>query len=208
MSPNLSPTPSRSHTGFMARTATDEAGELDRRFSVLPAEEAGQSTPHHSESHPSNPYEPLDDNSTPDPRRHELTDRLLGTREGSSDTLLDKHLRRRPTSGRRKSSSNSHPRAYTTGEQSFSSQMHNGSNKSSAVSKPGLGPRPIGGNEKLGMFSGVFVPTSLNVLSILMFLRFGFILGQGGVVGIMGMCFQNSQNHDIGRRGSDIGRFE
>jgi potassium/chloride transporter 9 len=53
--------------------------------------------------------------------------------------------------------------------------------------KPGLGPRPVGGNEKLGTFSGVFVPTCLNVLSILMFLRFGFILGQAGVVGMMGM---------------------
>ncbi|KAK9462731.1 amino acid permease-domain-containing protein [Lipomyces oligophaga] len=35
---------------------------------------------------------------------------------------------------------------------------------------------------KMGTFSGVFVPTTLNVLSILMFLRFGFILGQVGVV--------------------------
>lgn len=41
--------------------------------------------------------------------------------------------------------------------------------------------------DKLGTFSGVFVPTTLNVLSILMFLRFGFILGQGGVLGIMGI---------------------
>ncbi|POS85933.1 hypothetical protein EPUL_001864 [Erysiphe pulchra] len=40
---------------------------------------------------------------------------------------------------------------------------------------------------KLGMFSGVFVPTCLNVLSILMFLRFGFLLGQAGFLGIMGM---------------------
>ncbi|OJJ44652.1 hypothetical protein ASPZODRAFT_134732 [Penicilliopsis zonata CBS 506.65] len=40
---------------------------------------------------------------------------------------------------------------------------------------------------KLGTFSGVFVPTTLNVLSILMFLRFGFILGQGGVLGMMGL---------------------
>ncbi|KAJ6263450.1 Vacuolar cation-chloride cotransporter [Drechslerella dactyloides] len=39
---------------------------------------------------------------------------------------------------------------------------------------------------KLGTFSGVFVPTTLNVLSILMFLRFGFILGQSGIVGMMG----------------------
>ncbi|SCU77948.1 LADA_0A03004g1_1 [Lachancea dasiensis] len=36
---------------------------------------------------------------------------------------------------------------------------------------------------KLGTFDGVFVPTTLNVLSILMFLRFGFIIGQMGVLG-------------------------
>ena len=53
--------------------------------------------------------------------------------------------------------------------------------------KPGLGPRPVGGHEKLSTFSGVFVPTCLNVLSILMFLRFGLILGQAGVVGMMFM---------------------
>ncbi|KAF3934122.1 hypothetical protein ABW19_dt0210240 [Dactylella cylindrospora] len=42
-------------------------------------------------------------------------------------------------------------------------------------------------SSKLGTFSGVFVPTTLNVLSILMFLRFGFILGQSGILGMMGM---------------------
>ncbi|EED15233.1 cation chloride cotransporter, putative [Talaromyces stipitatus ATCC 10500] len=42
-------------------------------------------------------------------------------------------------------------------------------------------------SSKLGTFSGVFVPTTLNVLSILMFLRFGFVLGQSGVLGMMGM---------------------
>lgn len=36
---------------------------------------------------------------------------------------------------------------------------------------------------KLGTFEGVFLPTSLNVLSILMFLRFGFIIGQMGIAG-------------------------
>lgn len=41
-------------------------------------------------------------------------------------------------------------------------------------------------SSKLGTFAGVFVPTTLNILSILMFLRFGFILGQSGVLGMMG----------------------
>ena len=39
---------------------------------------------------------------------------------------------------------------------------------------------------KLGTFAGVFVPTTLNVLSILMFLRFGLILGQSGLLGMLG----------------------
>ena len=54
--------------------------------------------------------------------------------------------------------------------------------------RPGAFPRPVGGTDKLGTFAGVFVPTTLNVLSILMFLRFGFILGQAGVVGMLGKC--------------------
>ncbi|OQE16705.1 hypothetical protein PENSTE_c023G06237 [Penicillium steckii] len=48
-------------------------------------------------------------------------------------------------------------------------------------------PRPTEDSKKLGTFSGVFVPTTLNVLSILMFLRFGFILGQAGLLGILGL---------------------
>ncbi|KAL4906539.1 hypothetical protein BDW74DRAFT_167184 [Aspergillus multicolor] len=42
-------------------------------------------------------------------------------------------------------------------------------------------------SDKFTTFSGVFVPTSLNVLSILMFLRFGFILGQAGLLGMIGL---------------------
>jgi potassium/chloride transporter 9 len=38
---------------------------------------------------------------------------------------------------------------------------------------------------KMGTFEGVFMPTTLNVLSILMFLRFGFILGQMGILGTL-----------------------
>lgn len=43
---------------------------------------------------------------------------------------------------------------------------------------------PATQSTKLGTFEGVFIPTTLNVLSILMFLRFGFILGQAGILGM------------------------
>lgn len=39
---------------------------------------------------------------------------------------------------------------------------------------------------KLGTISGVYIPVYLNILSILMFLRFGLILGQVGLLGILG----------------------
>lgn len=47
----------------------------------------------------------------------------------------------------------------------------------------GLGPQASAPKTKLETFEGVFLPTSLNVLSILMFLRFGFIIGQMGILG-------------------------
>lgn len=39
---------------------------------------------------------------------------------------------------------------------------------------------------KLGTLSGVYIPVFLNIMSILMFLRFGLILGQVGFMGIFG----------------------
>lgn len=42
-------------------------------------------------------------------------------------------------------------------------------------------------SNKLGTTSGVFIPVYLNIMSILMFLRFGLILGQVGFVGILGI---------------------
>lgn len=46
-------------------------------------------------------------------------------------------------------------------------------------------PPPGSGQAKFGTFSGVYIPTALNVLSILMFLRFGFIIGQAGILGTL-----------------------
>lgn len=39
---------------------------------------------------------------------------------------------------------------------------------------------------KLGMLSGVYIPVCLNIFSILLFLRFGLILGQIGLVAMLG----------------------
>lgn len=39
---------------------------------------------------------------------------------------------------------------------------------------------------KLGVVSGVYIPVCLNIFSILMFLRFGWILGQVGLLGMLG----------------------
>lgn len=71
----------------------------------------------------------------------------------------------------------------------LTAHTHNATHKAEKTVIPKIGafPRPVGGTEKLDTFSGVFVPTSLNVLSILMFIRFGFVLGQSGVIGMLAM---------------------
>ncbi|VEU22560.1 DEKNAAC103487 [Brettanomyces naardenensis] len=51
--------------------------------------------------------------------------------------------------------------------------------------KPSGHPEEITGTTKLGTVAGVTMPTILNVLSILMFLRFGFVLGQMGILGTL-----------------------
>ncbi|ROV92665.1 hypothetical protein VSDG_06615 [Cytospora chrysosperma] len=48
--------------------------------------------------------------------------------------------------------------------------------------------QPSGGKRhKLGTVSGVYIPVCLNVFSILLFLRFGMILGQIGMLGMLGL---------------------
>ncbi|KAK2591061.1 hypothetical protein QQS21_011257 [Conoideocrella luteorostrata] len=43
-------------------------------------------------------------------------------------------------------------------------------------------------SSKLGLVSGVYIPVCLNIMSILMFLRFGLILGQVGFLGILAIA--------------------
>lgn len=44
----------------------------------------------------------------------------------------------------------------------------------------------IAKRHKLGIVSGVYIPVCLNIISILMFLRFGRILGRIGLLGMIG----------------------
>lgn len=170
----------RQHSNFQSRTATDVAGELNRRSSMVVEEDVSAAD---VSIRPPNPYEPATNDSTPPPREHSLTRRLLHI-QSHDDEGGSSNIRRRSGSRKR--------RSQIIEDDPLTIQMHNEAESKKAngdpsAPKPGLGPRPIGGDEKLGLFSGVYVPTCLNVLSILMFLRFGFILGQGGVLGIMGM---------------------
>ncbi|OBA17809.1 uncharacterized protein OGAPODRAFT_81852 [Ogataea polymorpha] len=53
--------------------------------------------------------------------------------------------------------------------------------KYGSIADPGTEEKP----HKLNTMNGVTLPTILNVLSILMFLRFGFVLGQMGILGTL-----------------------
>ncbi len=173
---------------FQTRTATDEQGELvtdgHRTESASKSQDPHPRAPDALDT--PNPYDPATNDTVPPPRRHSFTRKLLHLHDGANDFEAPSNLRRRSASGHRKSRTD-----YDTEEQPLIPPTHNSSERKKAdaeisTPKPGLGPRPVGGHHKLGTFSGVFVPTCLNVLSILMFLRFGFILGQAGVLGILG----------------------
>lgn len=118
------------------------------------------------------PYEPLNARSPPSPRDHTLARKLFGGLFGWWDR-----------GGNQQEQDGAGPsllrHASLTGEVH---RGHNGDRKERHAQKA----RASETSEKLGTFSGVFVPTTLNVLSILMFLRFGFILGQSGVLGMLG----------------------
>lgn len=133
-------------------------------------------------------HEPHLDGVKSKPRSHGRTENTIRPNGEANESLTG----RSSSAETRKNGQNQ------SGKSPLTLQMHrNGEikNESSHNTGPKVGsmPRPVGGKEKLGTFSGVFVPTTLNVLSILMFLRFGFILGQSGVFGMMGESYDFTQ---------------
>ena len=171
--------PQRTRSNFLTRTATDNAAQLDRRLSITPSAvevpclllSGASEKPQHARA----------DASKATTYGHSLTRRVSESLNGQSSSPLLK--------GR---SSSSRPKAMPsygslTTHVSRTIECKDDNAKIIGPRPIGAMPRPLGGQAKLGTFSGVFVPTSLNVLSILMFLRFGFILGQSGFLGMMAM---------------------
>jgi len=155
--------PPRVHSTFAARTARDDAEQLNRRGSLRPILSPSEETPLLAGRGDAPTYDGSVETSQEQDQDHGI-DSLRHRFSNAIHTLQSKSL----------------------GLSSHESEGKRPSTTDAVKPRPGAFPRPVGGTEKLGTFAGVFVPTTLNVLSILMFLRFGFILGQTGVVGMLG----------------------
>ena len=151
----------RSRTSFQARAAEDTAAQLDNRAPQYPSR-----------------VDPRYARFSPSPQRNsslQNQDRFDGPQESVGPFGLP------PI---RSFFSGSYGRIRLEGDESKSRKRQpSKSLRQPAEYKP---PRPKKETPKLGTFAGAFVPVSLNVLSILMFLRFGFILGQSGFLVMMG----------------------
>lgn len=158
----------RSRSNILTWARTDNAYQPNRRSSVRSPKLSRDETAHPLITNGSHKSEI----QIPRPRspKHEPTNSRLDPRDGNGHPNISS----RGSSRGHKSTHIHHA------ESSWTAQMHQ------------AGPK-VGGAmaEKLGTFSGVFIPTTLNVLSILMFLRFGFILGQSGFLGMMGESARN-----------------
>ena len=180
----------RSRPTFLARVATDDAAQLHRRSSIYgqlapgrPALLSSETTPGTEEaSNASQSYTLLTRLAV---LRHKISTRLL-TPFGALSRQTASWATRPDTDSRVAERepliSSEIPRTDYSSYEAGNKQAKDGSD----ALKTNMPRKRVDASNKLGTFSGVFVPTSLNVLSILMFLRFGFILGQSGVIGMMG----------------------
>ena len=146
------PMPPRTRSNFLTRTAIDAASQLDGASPVVPPVQVKPPKQHLEASGSS--FRPQSSASRPTPRRQSSPRKALGITDCSHPPLVA----RRSSSRRRK---NGH---RLVGDPSLTAQMHataDAKDKDDQSTGPRIGamPRPIGGQAKLGTFSGVFVPT-------------------------------------------------
>ncbi|KAK3076692.1 Vacuolar cation-chloride cotransporter 1, partial [Coniosporium uncinatum] len=172
--------PTRTRSTFLTRSAQDDSARLSRRASTAQEQDRPSADSIRRPLQDGSLYEP--DQSSPIARKSQGS--LLNLFWRSKQDHVGDQVEQAGDSPRVRRKSKSKSMNSTSLQHG-----HEDKEPSAVPMRPSSAafPRPSSGAAKLGTFAGVFVPTTLNVLSILMFLRFGFILGQSGVVGMMGM---------------------